>query len=35
VGLVRWRPDRTPESCTYDQLDVAQPLPFASLFEET
>jgi ATP-dependent DNA ligase len=19
--FVRWRPDRTPESCTYDQLD--------------
>jgi len=23
--LVRWRPDRTPESCTYDQLD--RPVP--------
>src|SRR5262249_55591652 len=23
--FVRWRPDRTPESCTYDQLDVAVP----------
>ena len=21
----RWRPDRTPESCTYEQLD--QPVP--------
>jgi ATP-dependent DNA ligase len=24
--FVRWRPDRTPESCTYDQLD--EPAPF-------
>jgi ATP-dependent DNA ligase len=23
--FLRWRPDRTPESCTYDQLDVAVP----------
>ena len=23
--FIRWRPDRTPESCTYDQLDVAVP----------
>jgi ATP-dependent DNA ligase len=29
VGFVRWRPDRTPESCTYDQLDVAEPVSFA------
>ncbi len=32
VRLIRWRPDRTPESCTYDQLDVAEPVAFASLF---
>jgi ATP-dependent DNA ligase len=32
VSFIRWRPDRTPESCTYDQLDVAEPVPFASLF---
>jgi len=25
--FVRWRPDRTPESCTYEQLE--QPLTFA------
>jgi ATP-dependent DNA ligase len=31
VGFVRWRPDRTPESCTYDQLDVARPVPFDDL----
>ena len=28
VGFLRWRPDRTPESCTYDQLDVAEPVSF-------
>jgi ATP-dependent DNA ligase len=28
VGFVRWRPDRTPESCTFDQLDVADPVSF-------
>ena len=33
VSFVRWRPDRTPQSCRYDQLDVAAPVPFASLFE--
>lgn len=24
--MQRWRPDRTPESCTYDQLEVVPPL---------
>ena len=28
VGFLRWRPDRTPASCTYDQLDVADPVSF-------
>jgi ATP-dependent DNA ligase len=28
VTFLRWRPDRTPESCTYDQLDVADPVSF-------
>lgn len=28
VSFVRWRPDRTPESCRYDQLDVAAPVSF-------
>jgi ATP-dependent DNA ligase len=32
VQLVRWRPDRTPASCTYDQLDVADPVRFEELF---
>jgi len=27
--FVRWRPDREPGSCTYDQLEVAEPVPFA------
>jgi len=31
VQFVRWRPDRTPQSCTYDQLDVAAPVSFAEL----
>lgn len=29
--FVRWRPDREPASCTYDQLEVAEPVPFARL----
>lgn len=28
VTFKSWRPDRTPESCTYDQLDVADPVSF-------
>ena len=32
VTFLRWRPDRTPESCTFDQLDVADPVRFADLF---
>ena len=32
VRLIRWRPDRTPASCTYDQLDVADPVRFDELF---
>lgn len=27
--FVRWRTDRKPPSCTYDQLEVATPVPFA------
>ncbi len=29
--FVRWRPDREPESCRYDQLDVASPVKFAAV----
>jgi ATP-dependent DNA ligase len=32
VRLVRWRPDRSPDSCTYGQLDVADPVRFDDLF---
>ena len=34
VQFVRWRPDRTPESCRYDQLDVAEPVAFVDLLAE-
>jgi ATP-dependent DNA ligase len=30
--FVRWRPDRDPRSCTYDQLDVAVPSELAAVF---
>ncbi|KAA2263416.1 ATP-dependent DNA ligase [Solihabitans fulvus] len=30
--LVRFRPDRTPESCTYSQLDQVAPAELAALF---
>jgi ATP-dependent DNA ligase len=29
--FVRWRPDRRPESCRYDQLEVAAPVAFSSV----
>ena len=29
--FLRWRTDRKPASCTYDQLEVAAPVPFARL----
>ena len=29
--FLRWRPDREPGSCTYDQLEVAAPVPFDRL----
>ena len=32
TSFVRWRPDREPSSCTYDQLEVAAPLELASVF---
>ena len=32
--LQRWRPDREPTSCTYDQLDVAPPAELRELFAE-
>jgi ATP-dependent DNA ligase len=30
--FIRWRPDREPASCTYDQLEVAVPVELASVF---
>lgn len=30
--FVRWRPDRTPESCTYGQLEVAVPAELSAVF---
>jgi len=30
--FVRWRPDRDPRSCTYDQLDSAVPMELAEIF---
>jgi ATP-dependent DNA ligase len=32
--LARFRPDRTPESCTYGQLDEVAPAELAALFQE-
>ncbi len=29
--FLHWRSDREPASCTYDQLDVAAPVPFAQV----
>ena len=34
VSFVRWRPDREPESCRYDQLEVADPVPFDDLVSQ-
>jgi ATP-dependent DNA ligase len=34
VQFVRWRPDRTPESCRYEQLEVASPVRFEELLAE-
>jgi ATP-dependent DNA ligase len=33
--FVRWRPEREPRSCTYDQLEVAAPVPFSRLVART
>jgi ATP-dependent DNA ligase len=35
VSFVRWRPDKTPAECRYDQLDVAAPVPFHDLVATT
>ena len=35
VKFQRWRPDRTPASCRYEQLDVASPVRFGDLLAES
>src|SRR2546430_10872983 len=30
--FLRWRPDRTPESCTYEQLELVVPSELATVF---
>jgi len=35
VKFQRWRPDRTPDSCRYEQLDVADPVRFDELLAES
>jgi ATP-dependent DNA ligase len=35
TSLVRWRPDREPTSCTYDQLDTPVPMELAEVFGTT
>jgi ATP-dependent DNA ligase len=35
VRFQRWRPDRTPDSCRYEQLDVATPVRFDELLAES
>ncbi len=32
--MVRWRPDRTPASCRYDQLEATPPYELADIFGE-
>jgi ATP-dependent DNA ligase len=32
TSFKRWRPDRTPESCTYAQLDTPLPTELAEVF---
>jgi ATP-dependent DNA ligase len=30
--LVRWRPDRRPDDCRYDQLETTAPFELADIF---
>ncbi|MEI2638688.1 MAG: ATP-dependent DNA ligase [Microthrixaceae bacterium] len=30
--FVRWRPDKTPAECTYDQVDIPPPIEFEQIF---
>ena len=31
--FVRWRPDKQPVECTYDQLDVVPPMGFTEVLD--
>ena len=33
VQFLRWRPDREPESCTYDQLDIPAAYDFGEVLK--
>ena len=33
--FVRWRPDKRPSDCRYDQLEVTQPAELAEIFGTT
>ena len=35
VSFLRWRPDREPQSCRYEQLDVAAPRSFLEVVAES
>ena len=35
TSFVRWRPDRKPSSCTYDQLDAPVPAELREVFQGT
>ena len=35
TSFVRWRPDRSPTSCTYAQLDTPVPTELAEVFGST
>ncbi|MNC98698.1 ATP-dependent DNA ligase [compost metagenome] len=32
--FLRWRPDKPPSDCRYDQLEVATPFRFEAVFRE-
>ena len=32
--FVRWRPDKSPTECAYDQVDQPPPLEFTQIFDE-
>jgi len=32
--FLRWRPDKRPQECTYDQLEVTKPFELANVFKQ-